>query len=103
VSEEADKALQEFAEKEPDEPPLQAHEAARLCRWFLAGFAAGRASRTPLVWSTEPPKVPGWYFTRGVDVRGNPLTRPMRFDYPAHWFAGVEFWAGPIPEPEEPR
>jgi len=47
VSELADRALQEFAEKEPDDPPLQAHEAARLCRWFLAGFAAGQASRTP--------------------------------------------------------
>lgn len=67
-----------------------------------------------LTWTTEPPKVAGWYFQRamgkektqriafvsatlsGLHCKCGCSSRPL-----AHW---VEFeWAGPIPEPLEPE
>lgn len=89
----------------PDRTHLELMLDADMARDFARDALATPAASTPgagLVWSSEPPKVAGWYWTRGVDDKGRPLTVPVRFEGMAHWFAGVREWAGPIPEPREP-
>lgn len=53
-----------------------------------------------LTWTNEPPKVPGWYWFRNVSkptmlhIKRVPMERRP---HPA------DEWAGPIPEPREPK
>ena len=81
-----------------------------------------------LVWSSEPPTVQGWYFTRrklpGKPLRLMYVKREKRFDYqgknPRHFMTMASkkseegyiienlnqpdrIWAGPIPEPKEAK
>lgn len=52
-----------------------------------------------LTWTDEPPKVPGWYWWRNLSkpqvVHSNNFKN--RKPHPA------DEWAGPIPEPREPK
>lgn len=54
-----------------------------------------------LEWTDEPPKVPGWYWYRNSNndiVKIMHITsRPFGID------AGTQLYAGPIPEPREPK
>lgn len=55
-----------------------------------------------LVYTTERPTVPGWYWIRGVQWNKGIPSVAIRWlaDVPGYW--RVEF-AGPIPPPAEPR
>ena len=53
-----------------------------------------------LTWTSEPPKVPGWYWFRSSDAK--PLIKSITL--PIKWKAEPDDeGAGPIPEPVEPR
>lgn len=53
-----------------------------------------------LTWTDEPPKVPGWYWCRDENDKEN-----ARIIFPnirkTKW--RDKQWAGPIPEPREPK
>ena len=53
-----------------------------------------------LTWTNEPPKVPGWYWCRDENDKEN-----ARIIFPnirkTKW--RDKQWAGPIPEPREPK
>jgi hypothetical protein len=59
----------------------------------------------PLVWTTDPPTEPGWYWVRNTS---DTTMSPYYFDseefwngndtYEPRWFT---HFAGPIPEPQE--
>ena len=58
-----------------------------------------------LTWTTEPPKVPGWYWCRH---KSYPEYAVVRKVWPEVWAEfgvpdGYDQWAGPIPEPREPK
>ena len=58
-----------------------------------------------LEWTTEPPKVPGWYWCRH---KSYPEYAVVRKVWPEVWAEfgvpdGYDQWAGPIPEPREPK
>lgn len=61
--------------------------------------AAWNALPRALEWTDEPPKVPGWYWWRNLSkpqvVHSNNFKN--RKPHPA------DEWAGPIPEPREPK
>lgn len=82
-------------------------------------LAAGRAKS--LVWTSEPPTVPGWYWYRAspdkevvmADVQpfNGELAAEMKPAAPKFMFDSVSYyrkkfpgcqWAGPIPLPQEP-
>lgn len=67
---------------------------------------------TPLRWTSEPPKVAGWYWYRNEHVAPSPVEvyrsgygceglRDKRGEIPHRYECGNEEWLGPIPEPEE--
>ena len=58
-----------------------------------------------LTWTDEPPKVPGWYWCRH---KSYPEYAVVRKVWPEVWAEfgvpdGYDQWAGPIPEPREPK
>jgi len=58
-----------------------------------------------LEWTDEPPKVPGWYWCRH---KSYPEYAVVRKVWPEVWAEfgvpdGYDQWAGPIPEPREPK
>jgi hypothetical protein len=58
-----------------------------------------------LEWTDEPPKVPGWYWCRH---KSYPEYAVVRKVWPEVWAEfgvpdGYDQWAGPIPEPSEPK
>ena len=58
-----------------------------------------------LTWTTEPPQVPGWYWCRH---KSYPEYAVVRKVWPEVWAEfgvpdGYDQWAGPIPEPREPK
>ena len=63
-------------------------------------IAAWNALPRALEWTKEPPKVPGWYWFRNVSkptilhIKRVPMERRP---HPA------DEWAGPFPEPREPK
>lgn len=63
-------------------------------------IAAWNAIPRALEWTNEPPKVPGWYWFRNLSkptmlhIKRVPMERKP---HPA------DHWAGPIPEPREPK
>ena len=63
--------------------------------------ASWNALPRALTWTTEPPKVPGWYWYRHKPSRTiamiNVDVEPIEYEsLPGQW-------AGPIPEPREPK
>lgn len=53
-----------------------------------------------LEWTTEPPKVPGWYWFRNGGAKPVILSITL----PVRWKVEPDDeWAGPIPEPREPK
>jgi hypothetical protein len=68
-----------------------------------------------LAWSSEPPAVPGWYWRRDPDDPDDPdgyVVQVFKSDYykglqvSGGWYVedyNNHEWAGPIPEPTEPR
>lgn len=68
-----------------------------------------RKKKDQLVWTTEPPKQPGYYWCRykgsGKDT-WSPTYIPACADHTKYTILfkskDVE-WAGPIPEPREPK
>ena len=72
-----------------------------------ADIAARKWNALPreFVWTTEPPKVPGWYWCRH---KSYPEYAVVRKVWPEVWAEfgvpdGYDQWAGPIPEPREPK
>lgn len=66
-----------------------------------AAIAAWNALPRSLAWTNEPPKVPGWYWYRHNPSRTiamiNVDVEPIEYEsLPGQW-------AGPIPEPREPK
>lgn len=58
---------------------------------------AALACPKPLVWTSEPPKVTGWYWYRNTT-----LDQPQMMHITSRPFglvSGGQSWAGPIPEP----
>lgn len=68
---------------------------------FDEGYAAGLASRTPLVWSREPPKVAGLYMRKRDDFRSAQEERVLPNQLEINWTPSL--WYGPIPEPEQSK
>ena len=67
--------------------------------------AAWNALPRSLAWTDEPPKVPGWYWCRH---KSYPEYAVVRKVWPEVWAEfgvpdGYDQWAGPIPEPREPK
>lgn len=71
-------------------------------------------SRTPLVWTDAKPTVPGWYWHRYGPRDGDaPTVHELAFNESTGELGvdrGIEWcelfdgqFAGPIPQPEEPR
>lgn len=59
-----------------------------------------------LEWTDEPPKVPGWYWnrdTRHPNEDGFLLVSNSRIEQLQRMSKPTEQWAGPIPEPREPK
>ena len=60
-----------------------------------------------LEWTDEPPKVPGWYWNRSKNHTAEICVirvSPLRVEQLALMgCADNEQWAGPIPEPREPK
>lgn len=59
-----------------------------------------------LEWTNEPPKVPGWYWnrdTRHPNEDGFLLVSNSRIEQLQRMSKPTEQWAGPIPEPREPK
>jgi hypothetical protein len=50
-----------------------------------------------LVWTTEPPTEPGWYWAK---AKGG-ATWTFHFNGEEFWHGDVTHFAGPIPEPQE--
>lgn len=71
--------------------------------------AAWNALLRALEWTDEPPKVPGWYWQKGGMFSDKRIILISNADvalYPEVSFKGkhgVFQWAGPIPEPREPK
>lgn len=62
---------------------------------------AALACPKPLVWTSEPPKVPGWYWYRHKPSRTIAM---INIDVdPTEYESLPGQWAGPIPEPREPK
>ncbi|MDE2097207.1 MAG: hypothetical protein KGL39_08165 [Patescibacteria group bacterium] len=64
----------------------------------------------PLRWSSEPPKVPGWYWYNSDGFGIGMVLVVIAESVPRARWTSVECvnftngqWAGPIPEPEEPQ
>ena len=79
----------------PCAPKVDAEYAIRLWNCIPRG----------LRWTTEPPKVPGWYWCRH---KSYPEYAVVRKVWPEVWAEfgvpdGYDQWAGPIPEPREPK
>lgn len=55
-----------------------------------------------LHWTTEPPKVPGWYWAKSKRPERSEIRWITSFDLgcPSH---AMFLWAGPIPEPLDPE
>lgn len=65
-----------------------------------AAIAAWNALPRSLAWTNEPPKVPGWYWFRNGGAKPVILSITL----PVKWKAEPDDeWAGPIPEPREPK
>lgn len=65
-----------------------------------AAVAAWNALPRALTWTDEQPKVPGWYWFRNGGA--NPVI--LSITLPVKWKAEPDDeWAGPIPEPREPK
>lgn len=62
--------------------------------------AAWNALPRALEWTNEPPKVPGWYWWR--NNRGSQTMICVGID-PRQYEPLAGQWAGPIPEPREPK
>ena len=58
--------------------------------------------RLGLVWGTESPTVPGWYWWREKDRPEGKAIIIYTNDMDLMYCADSEEWAGPIPMPEEP-
>ena len=58
--------------------------------------------RPGLVWTKEPPTVPGWYWWREKDRPEGKAIIIYTNDMDLMYCADSEEWAGPIPMPEEP-
>lgn len=62
--------------------------------------AMKRAFVPPLRWSSEPPKVPGWYWHYPHGSRMHGIIFVSSSHIKAVEFFPKDKWAGPIPEPE---
>ena len=68
--------------------------------------AAWNALPRALTWTDESPKVPGWYWnrdTRHPNEAGFLLVSNSRIEQLQRMSKPTEQWAGPIPEPREPK
>lgn len=66
-----------------------------------AAIAAWNALPRALTWTDEPPKVPGWYWYRHKPSRTIAM---INIDVdPTEYESLPGQWAGPIPEPREPK
>lgn len=69
--------------------------------------ASWNALPRALEWTDEPPKVPGWYWNRSKNHTAEICVirvSPLRVEQLALMgCADNEQWAGPIPEPREPK
>lgn len=66
----------------------------------VAAAALWNALPRAMTWTTEQPKVPGWYWFRN----GNAKPMILSITLPVKWKAEPDDeWAGPIPEPREPK
>lgn len=86
------------------------HRAAPYCRCGWSKMAVLDASIGPSAWSSDPPKVPGWYWWRHVEIRQGVVVW-VREDEGLMWVhvphreprapeeIGGE-WSGPLVPPE---
>ena len=59
-----------------------------------------------LEWTDDPPKVPGKYWNRDIrfpEEAGIITVAPSRVEQLQRMSRPTEQWAGPIPEPREPK
>lgn len=76
----------------------------KACFTEADAIAAWNSMPRALTWTTEPPKVAGWYWWRDVSHKGEATIQYMSQSQVERLktYPGEE-WAGPIPTPLEPE